>query len=162
MENIYGKKIYKYLTFILLAFIYFFIAYINRFGEDIFFASGDNYQIVDISTFLSKKFGVWEYFQNGRIDNQYFANYIYSLLELLFNLFKVSHNYSSVFLIWSYLFFSFLSFYYSLNILNLNLNFLNKILLSVSYSINFFVFYIFWYTWGYTTTITIYIFIPIL
>jgi hypothetical protein len=162
MKNIYEKKIYKYLSFVLISFIYFFIAYGNRFGEDLFFASGDNYQITDLSNFLSKKYGVWEYFQNGRVDNQYFANYLYRLLELFFNLFKISHNYTSVFLIWFYLFFSFLSFYFSLQILNLNLNFLNKILLSVSYSINFFVFYIFWYTWGYTTTITIYIFIPVL
>ena len=97
MKNIYEKKIYKYLSFVLISFIYFFIAYGNRFGEDLFFASGDNYQITDLSNFLSKKYGVWEYFQNGRVDNQYFANYLYRLLELFFPFYHYSNKKSFFF-----------------------------------------------------------------
>ncbi len=161
MNQFFEKKIFKISTIALIFIFYVIISYNNRFDVDFFFASGDNYQVTDLSNYLYKKYGLWEFFQNGRVDNQYFSNYFYLILKIFFSLFKIDNNLTSVYLTFAYLFFSFVSFYISIKILNLNLDFLNKVILSLSYSINFFVFYIFWYTWGYTTTITIYIFIPI-
>ncbi len=153
---------YKKLSFFFIIIFYFLIAINNQFPQGYFFASGDNYQVINFQNFFEKKLGVWEYSQNGRVNNNYYSTFYYFIVSNIFSLLSISETYSSVALNFTYLFFSFLSFYFSLKFLKINLNFANQILLSICYSINFFVFYIFWYTWGYTTTILYYIFAPIL
>ena len=160
MDSIW--KNHKYITFLLIFVFYFVIAINNQFPENSFFASGDNYQIINFDNYFEKKFGVWEYSQAGRVNNNYYSIFYYTIISYFFSFLSISSTYSSVVLNFTYLFFSFISFYFSIKFLKINLNFYNQVLLSICYSINFFVFYIFWYTWGYTVTIFYYIFAPVL
>jgi hypothetical protein len=161
-NNFSNNKKNKFIYFFLVFLFFFICSYNNSIEAGLFFASGDNYQIVDLSNYLSKKFGIWEFFESGRINNNFFSDFLYHSIFIIFSKFYIDNSYTSSVLMFLYLFFSFLSFYYSLTILNINLDFIIKIFLSISYSINFFIFYIFWYTWGYTFTISAYIFVPIL
>jgi len=152
----------KILVALLIVLFYFLISANSIFPKGIFFASGDTEQIINFKNFFYKRSGVWDYLELGRTNNNYFSNFYYNFIYFFLDLFNLPENYSIFFLKFTYLFFSFLSFYFSLNILKLNINFNSRLLLSAAYSINFYTFYIFWYTWGYATTHFYYIFAPIL
>ena len=64
MNQFFEKKIFKISTIALIFIFYVIISYNNRFDVDFFFASGDNYQVTDLSNYLYKKYGLWEFFQN--------------------------------------------------------------------------------------------------
>lgn len=160
--NLIAKNIPKIVVFLGLFLFYLLISANSILPENSFYSSGDVAQIFNFENFSYKRNSVWENLQAGRINNNYFSNFYYDIIFFIINVFNFPANYLTFFLKFTYLFFSFLSFYFSLNILRLNINFYSKILLSISYSINFFTFYIFWYTWGYSTNIFYYIFVPIL
>lgn len=162
MLKITNKIISKILVALLIILFYFLIAANSILPQGFFFASGDTEQIINFKNFFYKRSGIWEFLELGRTNNNYFSNFYYNFISFFIILFNLPENYSIFFLKFTYLFFSFLSFYFSLNILKLNINFNSRLLLSAAYSINFYTFYIFWYTWGYATTHFYYIFAPIL
>jgi hypothetical protein len=152
----------KILASILIVSFYLLISANAIFPSGIFFSSGDTEQIINFKNFYYKKNGIWEFADAGRVNNNYASNFYYYFIFFIIDLLDLPDNYLSFFLKFTYLFFSFLSFFVSLKILKLNINFNSRILLSIAYSINFYTFYLFWYTWGYSTSHFYYIFVPVL
>ena len=135
------------------------------FPDGYFFASGDSAQIVSFKTWIINNYSlglIIILFQEVSIHNNqyqeipyhYFIYFISSLLNLQIEGQSVIHHF--LFYIFSF---------YSMNFyLKNSLDYLSKIervTASFIYVFNIIVFYIFFYTWGYTTFYFLYITIPL-
>ena len=113
----------KILASILIVSFYLLISANAIFPSGIFFSSGDTEQIINFKNFYYKKNGIWEFVDAGRVNNNYASNFYYYFIFFIIDLLDLPDNYLSFFLKFTYLFFSFLSFFVSLKILKLNINF---------------------------------------
>ena len=163
VNNIYHKNI---LINLVVIFIFFILSLVQFFQTDIFFASGDSAQIVSFKTWIINNYSLWSdnHLVSGGLgihNNQYqeipyhyFIYFISSLLNLQIEGQSVIHHF--LFYIFSF---------YSMNFyLKNSLDYLSKIervTASFIYVFNIIVFYIFFYTWGYTTFYFLYITIPL-
>jgi hypothetical protein len=157
--KIKNKIYFEYTFFFIIIFFFYIISYLNKFPESFFFSSGDVYTLLDYNLINQKNIGIWRLENFGSVDTDYIWKHFYNLIFFLKinNLFTIDQIIKFIFFI-----LSFFSFYLSLNLLDINLNKKIKVILSLSYCFNFFVFFLFWYTWGYTPTFFIYCFLPLL
>ncbi len=163
VNNIYHKNI---LINLVVIFIFFVLSLVQIFPDGYFFASGDSAQIVSFKTWIINNYSLWSdnHLVSGGLgihNNQYqeipyhyFIYFISSLLNLQIEGQSVIHHF--LFYIFSF---------YSMNFyLKNSLDYLSKIervTASFIYVFNIIVFYIFFYTWGYTTFYFLYITIPL-
>jgi len=148
--------------FIIISFLLF-CAFINKFPENFFFASGDTWQITNFENFFFIYGTEWSGDNNGiqnTILSHKFYYYPFYIYEKFFG--QIKPHITAFFFHFIFNLFTFYSFYFCLKILNLKISGNLRIILSFSYIFNIYVYYMFWYTWSYTPYAFSYTFVPLI
>ena len=155
-----SKILKKIVTFFLIISFFFILSFvINKIPNGFIIAHGDFCQGINpIENYKDLFYTIWD---NGTFSATFtpFISF-YALEALLYNLgFSYSNIANTIFFLFSI--FSFISFYFSIKIINKDIPFFPQITLSIIYALNIFTFSIFSSSVGYTSFFFIYIFIPI-
>ena len=140
-----------------------FCAFINKFPENFFFASGDTWQITNFKNFFFIYGTEWSGDNNGiqnSILSHKFYYYPFYIYEKFFS--QIKPHITAFIFHFIFNLFTFYSFYFCLKILNLKISDNLRIFLSFSYIFNIYVYYMFWYTWSYTPYAFSYTFVPLI
>ena len=155
------KIIKKIFTFFLIIIFFFILSFvINKIPDGLIIAYGDFSQAINpIERYK-------DYFYTFMGSGTFSASFtplisFYALQAFLYSLgFSYSNIANTIFFLFSI--FSFISFYFSVKIINRDILFFSQVILSVIYALNIFTFSIFSSSVGYTSFFFIYIFIPII
>ncbi len=143
--------------------IFFYISYINSIPYNFFLSSGDFYHYLNLDIFLEKYLSTYSIEELGVSSPYNGWNIFFVPFKYLIYFINIHYSYFPSIFMFIFLSLSYFSFMFSQKLLfenNQNNIFYN--LNSIFYSINGFTVYIFWYTWGYSFYLSIYIFAPIL
>jgi len=157
----------RYWLFGMAGCLVFFVSIINVFPNGFTFSGGDVEQYFNLD-YAIKNFGyTWSNLLGEGFFLQYFSyNLYYFPIYLASSFFKVSLSQQSFFYFFIFLFFSFCSFYFALSFFTKDkiekVNFKYKILFSLVYTFNTYTFYNFYYTWGYSPFLFLYVLIPVM
>ncbi|MEK9155690.1 MAG: hypothetical protein AAB360_00100 [Patescibacteria group bacterium] len=143
-----------FLFFIIIAF------WINAVPPDRFIAGGDFYQLIDPAEHFGRYFYAWiNQIGQGAYNNMWVDAPFYSLLAVL-DYFGASSGVIGSFYLFFLLYGSFLSFYFSVNLILSKISKEITIWGGLVYALNNFTLTIFTYPWGFTHHFLFYIFIP--
>ncbi len=147
---------YHFLVFLIIIFS----SIINRFPNDLFFSSGDMYQVFNYEIWYEKYSKIIMGDGLGIINKFYSFNLYYIPFFFIADLFNLSVSEQSSLHQFIFLYSSFVTFYFFSNILFPNLSKIVLIILSFCYAYNIITFSFFWYTWAYTPIKLFYVLLP--
>lgn len=149
---------YYLLSFVILLSLSFFSYFIPK-GSLI--AGGDFYQLSDYREKYERYSYAWfDQLGQGSQNSLFVTLPFYFLLNILSSFLSVSRI--ATFIFFSFVFLSFLSFWYSITLLFPNLKDEEKFIGSMIYALNNFIIIAFSYSWGITHHFLIYLFFPLL
>lgn len=167
MNGILFKKIFSknFLFLFLSQLLILWASYINIMPKGHFFSSGDVVQIYNFPKIIHNLLFTW--YSSGEGYFLLCFGYIiyYAFFFLITFLSKIDLSQQSFIYYYSFLFFSFWSFYFSLNFYPLfkkRTEFWHRIALSLVYAFNIQTFHNFYTGWGYTPVVSLYPLIPLI
>jgi hypothetical protein len=143
-----------------------FVSLQNTFPQGFVFSGGDIVQFFNFPKIINILGFTWSNFVGEGNFLLYFSyNLFYIPFWIISSILSLSASSQSFLYLFLFLSFSFWSFFYGISLFNskgkgTSIN--NKIIFSLAYSLNIYTFYNFYYTWGFTPFLFLYILIPVL
>jgi len=148
------------LGFILLAF------FINKIPQDHSIAQGDFYQVINLKENYSRYAFTWFNHYGQGMYNNVIPAFPFYMFGTLLETIGLSNNLIAQATMFLFLYLSFLSFYFSLRIIQdlfqKEMNESTRIFAGLFYAFNPYTFGVFSFSWGYTHHLLLYIFIPLI
>jgi len=167
MSSNFAKRIFSknFLFLILSQLLIIWVSYINIIPKEHFFSSGDVVQIYNLPKIIRDLLYTWYLSGEGYFLLNFSYVIYYAFFFFITLLSKINLSQQSFLYYYIFLFFSFWSFYFSLNFYPLfkkNTKFWHRIALSLIYAFNIQTFNNFYTGLGYTPLLSLYILIPLI